>query len=212
MSKNRNNPENRQSHPRQNISAAFDPNHAICAVKKLPISDDDEFVKSIAVGSMIQEEIENIKNQLEQWPEDDFIAIGNNILLPTNPDTQFLVMDVFKIQMDIHDSYHSYSQCEDSCRKKLPSDYPWALSGLDELKYFLGTTCGIKFLEKHAGGYLDGFTIGGQRTPSEYYSMNDYSKKSIIHISTMTSEISILQRSHRIKMRFNGYLKTEISS
>ena len=76
MSKNRNNPENRQSYPkreeavhtapRQNISAAFDPNHAICAVKKLPIFDDDEFVKSIAVGSMIQEEIEKIKNQLEQ--------------------------------------------------------------------------------------------------------------------------------------------------
>ena len=69
MSKNRNNPENRQSYPkreeavhtapRQNISAAFDPNHAICAVKKLPIFDDDEFVKSIAVGSMIQEEIED---------------------------------------------------------------------------------------------------------------------------------------------------------
>lgn len=187
MSKNRNNPENRQSHPkqeeavhtvpRQSISAAFDPNHAICAVKKLPISDDDEFVKSIAVGSMIQEEIENVKNQLEQWPEDDFIAIGNNILLPTNPDTRFLVMDVFKIQMDIHNSYWRYSQCEDSCREKLPSDYLWALSGLNELKYFLGTTRGIKFLEKHAGGYLDGFTIGGQKTPTMYYSMNDYSKK-----------------------------------
>ena len=185
MSKNRNNPENRQSYPkreeavhtapRQNISAAFDPNHAICAVKKLPIFDDDEFVKSIAVGSMIQEEIEKIKNQLEQWPEDDFIAIGNNVLLPTNPDTQFLVMDVFKIQMDIHDSYLRYSQREDSCRKNLPSNYPWAVSDLDELKYFLGATRGIKFLEKHAGGYLDGFTIGGQGTPSKYYSMNDHS-------------------------------------
>ena len=170
MSKNRNNPENRQSHPRQNISAAFDPNHAICAVKKLPIFDDDEFVKSIAVGSMIQEEIENIKNQLEQWPEDDFIAIGNNVLLPTNPDTQFLVMDVFKIQMDIHDSYLRYSQCEDSCRKNLPSNYPWAVSDLDELKYFLGATRGIKFP-------VGGFTIGGQRTPSKYYSMKDHSVK-----------------------------------
>lgn len=216
MSKNRNNPENRQSHPkqeeavhtapRQNISAAFDPNHAICAVKKLPIFDDDEFVKSIAVGSMIQEEIENIKNQLEQWPEDDFIAIGNNVLLPTNPDTQFLVMDVFKIPMDIHDSYFSYSQCEDSCRKNLPSNYPWAVSDLNELKYFLGATGGIKFL-------VDGFTIGGQRTPSKYYSMNDHSEKNMVNsASTMTSEISILQRSHRIKTRFNGYLKTEISS
>ena len=143
MSKNRNNPENRQSYPkreeavhtapRQNISAAFDPNHAICAVKKLPIFDDDEFVKSIAVGSMIQEEIEKIKNQLEQWPEDDFIAIGNNVLLPTNPDTQFLVMDVFKIQMDIHDSFLRYLQREDSCRKNLPSNFPWAVSDLVEL-------------------------------------------------------------------------------
>ena len=89
----------------------------------------------------------------------------------------FLVMDVFKIQMDIHNSNLIYSQCEDSCRKNLPSNYPWAVSDLNELKYFLDTTSGIKFLEKHAGGYLDGFTIGGKKTPTAYYSMNDYSVK-----------------------------------